>query len=125
MFLLFAACARETYDVADLQVDVTAPLPAAAENLRMCVSEHGDLRVGAGNGRMAFTGIRADTQVVVTLDVLDEDGALIASMAPASLGPDVRYTTTALLDPAEPCTAEGDIAEAGADTWLLALRFEE
>lgn len=111
--------------MADLQIDVAAPLPADAENLRMCVSDHGDLTIGAGNGRMAFTGIRAETEIVVTLDVLDAYGTLVASMAPASLGPDIRYTTAELLDPEVPCTATGDIAEAGAETWLLGLRFEE
>ena len=125
MLVLLLGCARETYNPADLQIDVTAPLPADAENLRMCVSEHGDLTIGAGNGRMAFTGIRADTDVVVTLDVTDADGVLLASLAPTELGPDTRYTTAALLEPQAPCEADGEIAEAGADTWLLALRFEE
>ena len=74
--LLLTGCARETYDVADLQIDVGAPLPAAAETLRLCVSDHGTLERGAGNGRMAFPGIRAGEAVDVTIDVYDDAGAL-------------------------------------------------
>lgn len=55
--LLALGCAGETYDVADLQLDITGPLPAAAETMRVCVAGVGILDLGAGNGRAAFTGI--------------------------------------------------------------------
>ncbi len=123
---LLSGCARETYDVADLQLDVTAPLPAGAETLRLCVSDHGTLERGAGNGRMAFPGIRAGAPVDVSLDVYDDAGALLASAGPARLDGDAPWTTTPLLEAAAPCEAGGAIAAESADeTWLLAVRFEE
>lgn len=125
MLLALLACARETYDVADLQIDVEAPVPADAETLRVCVSDHGTLERGAGNGRMAFPGLRAGEAVTVWLDVYDDAGALLAVAGPAELSADAPYTTTALLPPGEPCEAGGALAAEGADSWLLALRFEE
>jgi hypothetical protein len=126
MILLFlTACAREEYDVADLQVDITAPVPDGAETLRLCVSDHGALERGAGNGRMAFPGIRFGEPVSVWLDVYDDDGVLLASAGPADLSADSPWTTTPLLAPTDSCPEGGAIAPEGAETWLLALRFEE
>lgn len=125
LLALLPGCARETYDVADLQVDVAAPLPDGAETLRLCVSGHGTLERGAGNGRMAFPGLRAGEPVDVSLDVYDDAGVLLASVGPARVDGDAPWTTTPLLPPAEPCAAGGAIAPEGAETWLLAVRFEE
>jgi len=122
---LCGACARESYDVADLQVDVTGPLPEGAELLRVCVSDHGTLERGAGNGRVPFPGIREGEPVTIMLDVYDADDVLIASAGPAALDADTPYTTTPLLPPGEPCVANGAIAREGAASWLLALRFAE
>ena len=122
---VFGGCARETYDVADLQLDVTAALPAGAELIRVCVSDHGTLERGAGNGRVPFPGLRAGEAVHVALDVYDADGALIASAGPAPLDEESPYATTPLLAPGTPCVANGALAREGADSWLLALRFEE
>ena len=122
---LLLGCAREAYDRADLQIDVTAPLPAGAETLRMCVSDHGTLERGAGNGRMAVPGVRAGATVDVWVDIYDADGALLAGAGPAPLDGDTPWTTTPLLTAEAPCEAGGAIAPAGDDTWLLALRFEE
>ena len=41
------------YDPVDLQLDVDAPLPTAAETLHVCVTGAGELSAGAGNGRLA------------------------------------------------------------------------
>ncbi len=120
-----SGCAGEAYDVADLQLDVGAPLPDGAEVLRVCVSDHGTLERGAGNGRVPFPAIRAGAAVEVTVDVYDVDGALIASAGPAPLDGETPYTTTPLLDPGTPCVANGALAPEGADSWLLAVRFEE
>ncbi|MDP2314075.1 MAG: hypothetical protein Q8P41_14330 [Pseudomonadota bacterium] len=120
-----SGCGRESYDVADLQLDVDAPLPADAEVIRVCVSDHGTLERGAGNGRVPFPGLRAGEPVEVSLDVYDADGALIASAGPAPLDADTPYTTTPLLEPGARCVANGAIAAEGTDTWLLALRFLE
>jgi hypothetical protein len=123
--LLSAACGREGYDVADLQLDVTDPLPDGAELLRVCVSDHGTLERGAGNGRVPFPGIREGEPVTITLDVYDADDVLIASAGPAALDADTPYATTPLLAPGEPCVANGAIAREGVASWLLALRFDE
>jgi hypothetical protein len=118
-------CARETYDVADLQLDVAAPLPAGAEVIRVCVSDHGTLERGAGNGRVPFPGLRAGEAVEVRLDVYDADGVLLASAGPAPLDGESPYGTTPLLAPGTPCVANGALAREDAESWLLALRFEE
>lgn len=123
--IALGGCARETYDVADLQLDVSAALPADAEVIRVCVSDHGTLERGAGNGRVPFPGLRAGEAVHVSLDIYDADEALIASAGPAPLDAAGPYGTTPLLAPGTPCVANGALAREDADSWLLALRFEE
>ncbi len=123
--VLASACARETYDVADLQIDVEAPLPTDAETLHICVSGVGELEQGAGNGRAAFPGLRAGEAVDVSVDVFDEGGTLLASAGPIRLDDATPYVATPLLDPAVPCVANGGVAAEGTDSWLLALRFLE
>lgn len=125
LILALVGCEVETYNVADLQLDVAAPLPAGAETLVVCVSDHGTIARGAGNGRVPFPGIRVGEAVDVTMDVVDADGVLLASVGPARLDADAPYTTAALLDPGAPCSAGGALADEGADSWLLAVRFEE
>lgn len=128
--LALAGCARTPYDVADLQLDVEAPLPGGAESLRVCVVDAGELVVGAGNGRAAFTGLPAGEPAVVTLDVLDDTGALLGQAGPVTLDAATPWRTVplaegALVVEAEPCADRGSPAPEGADTWLLALRFAE
>lgn len=122
---LLAGCARVEYDVADLQLDVEAPLPAGAETLHVCVGGAGELSVGAGNGRAAFTGLPAGDPAVVTLDVLDDAGALLGSAGPVTLDAATPWRTTPLVDADAPCADTGAPAPEGVDTWLLATRFAE
>jgi hypothetical protein len=123
--ILLLGCASEAYDVADLQIDVDAPLPADAETLRICVAEHGALERGAGNGRMAFPGLRVGETVTVSGEVHDADAAVIASFGPVDVDADAPWTTTPLLPAASPCRAEGALAGADEESWLLAIRFDE
>lgn len=123
--LLLLGCAREAYDVADLQLDVDAPLPDAAETLHVCVEGAGELTQGAGNGRAAFTGLPEGVPAVVRLDVKDADDVVLASAGPVTLDAATPYATTPLLDPAEPCADGGERAPEGDPTWLLAVRFRE
>lgn len=124
--LLLAGCARETYDVADLQVDVTAPLPADAETLRLCVTGVGAMETGAGNGRAAFTGIPAAIPVEFALTVLDEEGGVLGGAGPVTVDASDPYATTPFREGAEPaCTAEGERAAEGEPDQLLAVRFAE
>lgn len=125
LFLL-AGCARETYDVADLQVDVTAPLPADAETLRLCVTGVGTMETGAGNGRAAFTGIPADVPVELSLTVLDAAGGVLGGAGPVTVDAAAPYATTPFRDGAEPaCAAEGERVAEGEPDQLLAVRFAE
>jgi hypothetical protein len=123
--LAFAGCGRVDYDVADLQLDVAAPLPDAAETLHVCVTGAGELSQGAGNGRAAFTGLPAGEPAEVRLEVYDEDGAMLAAAGPVTLDADTPWCTTPLEDPGEACADDGHPAPEGSDTWLLALRFQE
>ena len=125
MILLLAACASEAYDVADLQLDVAAPLPAGAETMRLCVADQGALERGAGNGRMAFPGLRTGGTVTVSGEVHDADAAVLATFGPVDLDADTPWTTTPLLEGGEPCRADGTLAADDEDSWLLAVRFEE
>lgn len=124
--LLVAGCAREAYDVADLQLDVDAPLPDGAEKLHVCVDGAGELERGAGNGRVAFTGLPEGVPAVVRLEVYDVDGVMLAAAGPVTLDADAPYATTPLLDPGDRCVDAGDDrAPEDAPSWLLAVRFHE
>jgi hypothetical protein len=122
---LLSGCAVETYDVADLQLDVAAPLPIGAETLHVCVTGVGMLDRGAGNGRMAFPGLPVGDPAEVTVDVLDADGALLATAGPAVLDGDAPWATTPLGDPQDACHTTGELAPDEATSWLLVLRFAE
>lgn len=124
--LALAGCATEAYDAADLQVDVAAPLPAAAETLRLCVRGAGLLETGAGNGRAAFTGLPAGEPTELSLTVLDEAGGVLGGAGPVTVDTGSPYTSTPWRAGAEdPCDAEGDRVAAGEPDWLLAVRFAE
>lgn len=125
-------CASEAYDRADLQLDVDAPLPVASATLHLCASASdgsagfGELDLGAGNGRAAFTGLLAGAELQVTVQALDADGLVLGSARGLLGGDDVRYvlapwseTDTTL------CRDRGQRAPADAETWLLGVRFAE
>ncbi len=123
--LLLGGCAAEEYDRTDLQFDVDAPLPAAAETLHVCVSGTGTLDLGAGLGRAAFTGILAGTGVTVTVNVLDADGVVLGE-ATGALDEATPYLSAPWVEgAATPCTDPGRRAPDTAETWLLGVRFQE
>lgn len=89
------------------------------------MSGTGTLDLGAGNGRAAFTGILAGSDVTVTVDALDAAGVLLGEataeldgVTPYRLAP---WSTEVLA----PCTDPGRRAQADAETWLLGVRFLE
>ncbi|MFZ5476592.1 MAG: hypothetical protein ACOZNI_07435 [Myxococcota bacterium] len=119
------ACARTGYDVVDLQLDVADPLPAAAEQVHVCVAGAGELTEGAGNGRIAFTGLFAGEPAEVRLEVLDAAGDVLAVAGPVTLNAAKTYATAGLADEGEPCADAGERAPDDAETWVLGLRFLE
>ena len=122
---LLAGCGWEAYDRTDLQLDVDAPLPADAATLHVCVSDTGSVDFGAGNGRVAFTGIRAGAAFVATVDALDADGNVLGR-ATASFDPSTAYALVPWSDAAvAPCVDPGTRAPADSATWLLGVRFRE
>lgn len=127
MILLFLACAAEQYDAADLQLDVLAALPAEAERARMCVTGVGIREEGAGNGRLAMTGLPVDAPAEVTVAILDKEGGLLGQSVPVTFDQDHPYLTTDFSAPAAGtlCTAEGSLATDVDHSWLLTIRFTE
>jgi hypothetical protein len=124
VILLLLACGRVSYDVADLQLDVEAALPEQAELATMCVKDVGTRQEGAGNGRLAMTGLPAGQSATVTVTILDVDGTVLGSSVPQTLDADHPYETTTF-DPAATtaCDATGTLATDSEDSWLLAIRF--
>ena len=122
---LGAGCASEDYSPADLQLDVEAPVPDAAETLRVCVSGRGVHEQGAGNGRAAVTGLTADVPAEVQVQLLDADGTLLGQTSPVVLDGTTPWAAAPLSPADGPCQADGAPAPEGTDTWLLAVRFEE
>lgn len=124
--LLAVGCARETYDVADLQVDITAPLPGAAATLRVCVTGAGVLDIGAGNGRAAFTGLPAGVPAEVRVTAWDADDAVLGGAGPVWVDAEAPWAEAAWRDGPEPaCDDDGERVAAGEADWLLAVRFAE
>jgi hypothetical protein len=122
---LGVGCGAEDYSPADLQLDVSAAVPADAETLRVCVSGRGVHEQGAGNGRAAVTGLAADGSLIVQVEVLDEAGSLIGQTAPVVLDDDDPWAEVPLAASDTPCSADGAPAPDGSATRLLAVRFEE
>jgi hypothetical protein len=117
-------CAGEGYDRTDLQVDVDAPLPAAAATVHLCVAGSGMADFGAGNGRVAFTGLPAEGAISVQVEALDAAGVVLGH-ATAELDADTPYVVASWSTATTPCLDRGERAPAGADTRLLGVRFAE
>ena len=128
-FGLLMGCTNQTWSNADLQVDITGTTWDTEERARLCVEGVGVLEEAMATGRIAFTGIPDDTEVVLIVDVLiDGDtggsGSRRGRAGPISFA-DGSWQTTAWQDckgdcPA--CTTAGSRAES--DGQLLAVRFQ-
>lgn len=111
--------------MADLQVDVEAALPEGAEEARICVEGVGFREEGAGNGRLAMTGLPAEQPAVVTVAILDAEGGLLGASKAVTLDGNTPYQTTDFGDATEICAPTGSLAPEGSASWLLAIRFTE
>jgi hypothetical protein len=123
--LALTACGTVAYAPADLQLDVAAPVPDAAETLRVCVTGRGVHSQGIGNGRAVVTGLPAGAPAEVRLEILDDAGVRIAEAGPVTLDAATPWASIPLLPAADGCDDPGAPAPADADTALLAVRFEE
>lgn len=124
------ACASVAYVPVDIEVDVLGVVPSDAETIHMCVEGSGEMSAGAGNGRVTFAGIRADTEAVVTLVFVDEDGVVVGGAGPVSLaaeGFDVGDAPPWLEveqdDRSDDCVPVGTPASDDAESWVLGTRF--
>jgi hypothetical protein len=138
--LALPGCARESYQNADLQLEVEAPLPEGARSVRLCVEGVGTRSLGAAGSRYAMHGLPEDQPAVVTVDVLtaaspdadDAEAHLLARAGPLRLdeasplaeAPLTFYDDTTGDAPPPFCGGEDSIHHA-EDTWLLAVRFAE
>lgn len=129
-----AGCQTPDYDKADLQLDIDAAVPEEAETARICATSVGSREEGAGNGRLSLPGLAAGAPVEISVEVLTGDGARIGRSEPVTLSVETPYQVAAFaMETGEPCeplggpgsgdSGEGGFVEAGADSWLLVVRF--
>ena len=124
LLIFLLACAAESYDYADLQVDVQGAVPDDAEQARLCVEGVGLREEGAGNGRLAFPGLPQSVDALLTVDLLDEAGALVGRSVPVKIGVGTPYQQTGYtVVTGAPCEATGELAPEGSEGLLLVVRF--
>jgi hypothetical protein len=125
--LVLLACAGVEHVPVDLQLDVTGPIPEAAETMRVCVSGREVHVQGFGNGRALVEGL-PDGRVDVALTLLEDvpgvagGGAPIAGTPVTTLDDVVPWAEVALARDVRPCDG-GAVRAAGTRT--LAVRFSE
>jgi len=132
--LILTACDVEDWRNADLQLDIEgASLGSVPDEVvgRICIDDVGRTEDALQTGRLAFPGLPAGQPLTVTVDTLDDatDETRTGRAGPVILGADAPYLVSAW-EPCEgdacaACTAEGALAQAGEDDWLLAVRFVE
>ncbi|MFH1469187.1 MAG: hypothetical protein ABIO70_32665 [Pseudomonadota bacterium] len=143
-----AGCARERWRNADLQLDVMAPLPDLAAQVRLCVVAGPARTLGAGPDRYALPGLVAGQAAVLTVDLLapasadtGADGAenalVLARVEEVTLSGEVPWQEAPLTIFADTaaelqactgcppaCEEAGPGAGAEEESWLLAVRFQ-
>ncbi len=146
---LVSACSHEDYRNADLQLDILAPLPSAAERVRICVEGARSRTAGAGGERYALPGLTVGQDAPVTVDVLvvdpatQDDTALVSLITIArsravTLTSDQPYLSTELdvyadsaddamacSDCPQACGTVIDAADPEDESWLLTARFQD
>lgn len=122
---LIGCPASLTYRPADVQVDLPAPLPEGAETVRICVAGAGVQNAGAKlSGRFAMPALPAGRPLDVVVDVLDVDEELLLQgWANGAEGWVEGETVDCLEEYCAICLAEGQLASAGEEEWVLAVRF--
>jgi hypothetical protein len=123
--LCVTGCGAVDYRAIDLQLDIVGSLPDTTETLHVCVSEVGELSAGAGNGRVVYAGLPADTATTVTVDFLDASGAVIGGAGPAIFEPSAAWVEQPQDQRQDGCTAQGQTAPDNETGWVLGVRFTE
>jgi len=124
--LLMGCPAPIDYRRADLHVDLPGLVDPEAATVRVCVDGVGSRSFGARlAGRVALTGIPAGEPVDVVVDVLDDDGALMAQGYADDVDGWIQGELDEDCEGCEPCQAEGSFAAPEEDSWVLAVRFYE
>ncbi len=121
--LLLVGCARTEHIPVDLQVDVEAALPPEAEVVRFCVTDGIARRFGAASGRFALTGLYADEDPEIVVDVVDAAEVVIGRVGPIVV--DLPYLVVGYesCEGCSRCEADGDPPPEGEPSWTLGLRF--
>ena len=122
LLLAVAACARTDYEPVDVQVDVEAPLPEDAAQVRLCVEGGVARTFGAADGIFALTGVRPEPVPVLEVQAMDGEDAILGAAGPVTL--DTGYTSVpwAACDSCEPCIGGGDPAPEET-AWVVGVRF--
>ena len=120
-----SGCGSVEYRAVDLQLDILGSLPDATETLHVCVSAVGELTAGAGNGRVVYAGLPADTTTTVAVDFLDASGEVIGGAGPAAFEPGTDWMEQPQDPRKEGCTAQGQTAPDNEAGWVLGVRFTE
>jgi hypothetical protein len=128
--LLLAGCTTEEWRNADLQLDIFGASWDTEERARLCVEGVGILEEAMAAGRIGYTGVPDDIEVVLTVDLLDGDDTSSAGLRQGRAGPisfadgDWQGVDWTVCDGDCPaCTSGGD-ARADAGGLLLAVRFQ-
>ena len=127
--LLLAGCTTEEWRNADHQLDIFGASWDTEERARLCVEGVGILEEAMAVGRIGYTGVPEDIEVVLTVDLLDEDDTSGAGLRRGGAGPisfadgDWQGVDWQVCEGDCPaCTTSGD-ARTAAGGQLLAVRF--
>lgn len=100
-----------------------APLPAAAEAVRFCVADGVVRRFGAASGRYAVTGLFADEDPEIVVDVIDANEDLLGRVGPIVVDEAYVVAGYEACEGCARCEAPGTMPLEGEPAWVLGLRF--
>ena len=119
-------CTGIEYEAADFQVDVLNSQPEGSAQVRLCVAGQVAQTYGAREASPSYAifGIKRQGVFETTVEVLDEDGELLARSTSII---DSDYVTDELDFCDEvvclPCEAPGGAITNGEEKWTVAVRF--
>lgn len=128
--LLLVGCTTEEWRNADLQLDIVGASWDTEDRARLCVEGVGILEEAMAAGRIGYTGVPDDIEVVLTVDLLDADDTSGAGVRQGRAGPisfaDGDWQSVdweVCEEDCSGCTSGGE-ARAEAGGRLLAVRFQ-
>ena len=123
LLVALAGCARTEHVPVDLQVDVDAELPPDAEAVRFCVTDGVVRRFGAASGRYALTGLFADRDPEIVVDVVGADDEVLGRVGPIVVDEPYVVADYGACEGCARCEAPGTMPPEGEPAWVLGLRF--